>query len=78
MHMSGFHCGIGQIIVGVIEKVVHSELSAVLLFFGALQGGPSFRDGILKIERDLSNSMYNTSISGVKFSWTTLYTANMR
>ena len=28
---------------------------------------------ILKIERDLSNSISNTSISGVKFSWTTLY-----
>ena len=26
-----------------------------------------------EIERVLSNSIYNTSISGVKFSWTTLY-----
>ena len=31
------------------------------------------RDVILKIERDLRNSTYDTSISGVKFSWTTLY-----
>ena len=31
------------------------------------------RDVILKIERDLSNNIWNTSISGDKFSWTTLY-----
>ena len=31
------------------------------------------RDVIIKIERDLSNSIWNTSISGVKFSRTTLY-----
>ena len=30
-------------------------------------------DVILKIEKNLSNSIQNTSISGVKFSWTTLY-----
>ena len=28
---------------------------------------------MLKIERDLSDNIKNTSISGVKFSWTTLY-----
>ena len=28
---------------------------------------------ILKIETDLSNSIYITSISGVKFSWTALH-----
>ena len=33
----------------------------------------SFRDVVLKIERDLSNSIYNSSISRVKCSWTTLY-----
>ena len=31
------------------------------------------RDVIQTIVIDLSNSIYNTSISGVKFSWTTLY-----
>ena len=31
------------------------------------------RDVTLKIEWDRSNSIYNTSISGGKFSWTTLY-----
>ena len=30
------------------------------------------RDVILKIERNLSNCKYNTLISDVKFSWTTL------
>ena len=29
-----------------------------------------------KIARDLSNNIYNTSISGVKFSWTALYCPN--
>ena len=31
------------------------------------------RDVILKIERDLSNSIKSTSIYGVRFTWTTLY-----
>ena len=31
------------------------------------------RDVILKVERDLSNSILNTFTSGVKFSWTSLY-----
>ena len=31
------------------------------------------RDVILKIERDLSDSIYNTCISGARSSWTTLY-----
>ena len=31
------------------------------------------RDVILKIERDVSNSIFDTLISGVKFSWTTLH-----
>ena len=30
-------------------------------------------DVVLRIERDLSNNIKNTSISGVKFGWTTLY-----
>ena len=34
------------------------------------------RDVILKIERDLSNSKNNTSISGVKFSWTYLLSSS--
>ena len=29
-----------------------------------------------QIERDLSNCTYNTSISGVKFSWTPLYSVD--
>ena len=33
----------------------------------------SLREVILKIERDLSNRIQNTSISGVKFSFTTPY-----
>ena len=32
----------------------------------------SLRDVILKIERYLSNNLLNTSISGIKFRWTTL------
>ena len=35
------------------------------------------RDVAQKIEKDLSSSKYNTSISGVKFSWTTLYRGKM-
>ena len=30
------------------------------------------------MEKDISNSIYNTSISGVKFSWTTLYSYHLR
>ena len=37
-----------------------------------------FGDVIVKIEGDFSHSISNTSISGVKFSWTTLYFSTSR